>query len=1255
MIQILLAGILWVSTILPGYAQQPEGEEVPAEEISEPEQPEVPEEEEEPETEEAELIEEADPESDPSEAEEEQEPEAEIDGPQTPAEPESAAYSCRLIVITDSEIRAEDIILSRYENMYILGYEDEESLKQALEYYSEHAEHAERDAVFQIADEETEEEPENSDPFQQLSELMEEPSVVLMEKEPVIALIDTGADPDCRAVISAVSVLGENPQDDNGHGTKMAELILAENPDARILSIKAMDQGGSGTVSSVFAAIEYAVAQKADIISLSASAVRSEKSTVILDAISRAVKNGIPVVGAAGNRGMNASYFLPSCSEAALIIGSCGPDGAIRTISNFGSTVDYLVTSGTTSEAAARFSGILSKHIASDPIRFTEKNLFRYEWDGKSHGKGVPIGEDDDFHIQCNGFRYGDVYFWQIPHGATTTADAILIPNVQQDILNAKTDTKNGYDVLFQQYADEIFTPGHGYSIFASTHKPNTVSSWGSSAEEDGDTGRYFNSSREYTLNAKTLSGFTYRGMIAQQAVNHHDGDYGPGSHNVPIVFPGPVPLTSLSNAVSVNLKLGEEGAVKWNSKGWEETSGGVDYEGFRVDFYYEAPDQNYNLTINYLEEGTDKVLSPKYGPKVFAAGAQYEVASPDISGYVLCDSAQKTVKGTMPAKDHTINVYYRKQFRIDTRVINGKITLNNDMEQSGAVGDNTWNASGAVTGISSGQKRTIRYEPRPDYVMDYVKVDGTNTDFSNCLSSYSFNGINADHKIEVRYSPKPPAEKTVKNDAGTVIDGNMVRAGDILTYEIKVKNTFSETKKFTIRDSIPSLAEYVAGSASDGGNNAGGVLTWSLDVASGKEKTVTFRVKVKNEAKGKIVKNTAEAEVNQVRITTNPTENPVLPDPVKKITDPSGTDLNGRTVSKETVLRYQITVKNPASAAKVFTIRDTIQPYQKLRQNSISDGGSLSGSQITWQVTVAAGGEKTVTFETNADEWGKKIPNRASVTVDHGPTAETNETVVYTPVPPEKTVRSVGGVDLNGRAIAVNETFFYEIAVKNPTETTRLFTVSDDVPSVLKVLDAGELKETYVSKGAGASWNGNHVTWKMNLAAGEEKKLYIRAILTESDVTFTNRATEIVDQAEIESNEVKNWSARIIINALIRQYYGPYGQPAFLYSIADSTGTTWHRMIIVDPSSRTGQAVLDIPTGHDADQWVIRDEKGTRYQFVSAESGSANMNVSGNTGKADISADARLGIIDYVYDIVRWDETSHLAAVTNPITCRKG
>lgn len=193
-------------------------------------------------------------------------------------------------------------------------------------------------------------------------------------ESPVIALIDTGISVN-QKVVGAVSIIGDDPYDDNGHGTKMYDTIRGVDPDAQILSIKALDADGVGTPEALSEAISYAVENGADIINLSMSASVDESNKEFGEAIEKATKDGIKVVAAAGNHGENASDYLPGAIIGAITVGSSDENGKISNISNYGDCVDYYITSESTSEAAAITSGILSKGEYLEQSNLVHKNI----------------------------------------------------------------------------------------------------------------------------------------------------------------------------------------------------------------------------------------------------------------------------------------------------------------------------------------------------------------------------------------------------------------------------------------------------------------------------------------------------------------------------------------------------------------------------------------------------------------------------------------------------------------------------------------------------------------------------------------------------------------------------------------------------------------------------------------------------------------------------------------------------------------
>ena len=153
--------------------------------------------------------------------------------------------SGRILVKTEDEslLSNESALLSSYEGVYLLQYESPEQAKEAYAYYLDKAEAVELDTDIFVAEEgavfDDGDNPPMSPEENPFTEA--ERTLPMVQGSFDIALIDTGADAEL-----SVSVTGAEPYDDNGHGQKMAECIYEQNPDAVVLSIKALGANGRG-------------------------------------------------------------------------------------------------------------------------------------------------------------------------------------------------------------------------------------------------------------------------------------------------------------------------------------------------------------------------------------------------------------------------------------------------------------------------------------------------------------------------------------------------------------------------------------------------------------------------------------------------------------------------------------------------------------------------------------------------------------------------------------------------------------------------------------------------------------------------------------------------------------------------------------------------------------------------------------------------------------------------------------------------
>lgn len=144
-------------------------------------------------------------------------------------------------------------------------------------------------------------------------------------------------------------VNGEDVYDTKqGHGTACAGVIAAENneigyvgyaPKAKVISVKALSNNGSGSLSAIENALEYAISLKPDIVSMSLGAAVG--STRMHRLVKKLDDMGIPVVVAAGNGGARQGVLYPAKYEEVFAIGAYDSNGKVAKFSAVGPEVDF--------------------------------------------------------------------------------------------------------------------------------------------------------------------------------------------------------------------------------------------------------------------------------------------------------------------------------------------------------------------------------------------------------------------------------------------------------------------------------------------------------------------------------------------------------------------------------------------------------------------------------------------------------------------------------------------------------------------------------------------------------------------------------------------------------------------------------------------------------------------------------------------------------------------------------------------------
>lgn len=184
-------------------------------------------------------------------------------------------------------------------------------------------------------------------------------AVGLKGKGVKVAVIDTGIDdthPDFAGRIRAKqSFIGESTRDDNGHGTHVAGILAGSGaksngrysgvaPEASLYIAKVLDARGGGSMSSVMAAIEWAVLeQRVQVINLSLGGTNTCDGTDALSALcdEAVLQAGVVICVAAGNAGPALQTIgPPGCARYVITVGAMDDQDKIARFSSRGPSAD---------------------------------------------------------------------------------------------------------------------------------------------------------------------------------------------------------------------------------------------------------------------------------------------------------------------------------------------------------------------------------------------------------------------------------------------------------------------------------------------------------------------------------------------------------------------------------------------------------------------------------------------------------------------------------------------------------------------------------------------------------------------------------------------------------------------------------------------------------------------------------------------------------------------------------------------------
>lgn len=143
-----------------------------------------------------------------------------------------------------------------------------------------------------------------------------------------------------------------NPMDDHGHGTFVAGIIAAEDngvgilgiaPEAEIYALKVLDNEGIGTIADVISAVDWAIDNQIDVVSMSFGSM--EFSQILKDKMDEAYSKGLYLVASAGNEGFvqgSSTVSYPAAYSSVIAVGATDNNNVVAGFSSRGPELEIV-------------------------------------------------------------------------------------------------------------------------------------------------------------------------------------------------------------------------------------------------------------------------------------------------------------------------------------------------------------------------------------------------------------------------------------------------------------------------------------------------------------------------------------------------------------------------------------------------------------------------------------------------------------------------------------------------------------------------------------------------------------------------------------------------------------------------------------------------------------------------------------------------------------------------------------------------
>ncbi len=215
-----------------------------------------------------------------------------------------------------------------------------------------------------------------------------------------ICIIDTGVDSSIVNYSYGYDFVHDDniPDDEHGHGTRVAAVIASIAPDSELVVAKVIDGSGVGYESDVLEALEWCIEQSPDVISFSIGTEDSCdgfcNTNFVANMSNDAFDSGIFVVAASGNDGSK-SLKSPACGSNVFSVGATDDYDNIASFSNVNPTLDLFAPGVDITTFAGTGSGTSysAPHVAAASLLVLELvDLNPIDLKYRLRSTGVPVG-----------------------------------------------------------------------------------------------------------------------------------------------------------------------------------------------------------------------------------------------------------------------------------------------------------------------------------------------------------------------------------------------------------------------------------------------------------------------------------------------------------------------------------------------------------------------------------------------------------------------------------------------------------------------------------------------------------------------------------------------------------------------------------------------------------------------------------------------------------------------------------------------